>query len=499
MSDQTHREPTAQTPHETGRSGDGRQTRDQVIAALCELLQDRVVTTDDVLQEHAKDVSPHEPQPPDAVVFPETTEEVSEVVKVCAAHRCPIIPFGTGTAVEGGVVAIHGGISVDLSRLNRIVQVNVKDMDATVEAGVTRKQLNRHLDENVTSLHFPVDPGADASLGGMAATRASGSTAVRYGTMRENVMGLTAVMPDGGIIRTGGQARKSSAGYDLTHLLVGSEGTLGIITEVTLRLVRLPQAILAAVCAFADIETAVNTVIEVMAAGIPMARIELLDEVQMAAVNSYSDLNYQVAPTLFFEFHGSENAVAEQAEAVSAIVRQFGGDDFQRATDRTERDKLWQARHDGYYAALAMRSNSVGYVTDVCVPVSQLADCIARTKQELRSTKIPAPLFGHVGDGNFHVVFPIDPDSPAELAEVQALSERIVEFALQCGGTCTGEHGIGMGKMNALVQEHGDAVDVMRAIKHALDPKHIMNPGKILDSDPADGAGRIQPGGAGQT
>ncbi len=487
MSDRTRSEPTSQTPSAAGHSGDGRETRGKVIAALRALLQDRVVTTGDVLQQHAKDVSHHEPQRPDAVVFPETTNEITEIVKVCAAQRCPIIPFGTGTAVEGGVVAVQGGVTVDLSRLNRIIQVNAKDMDAVVEAGVTRKQLNRHLDDQHTGLYFPVDPGADASLGGMAATRASGSAAVRYGTMRENVMGLTAVMPDGRIIRTGGRARKSSAGYDLTHLLVGSEGTLGIITEVTLRLARLPQAILAAVCAFAEIETAVNTVIAVMTAGIPMARIELLDEVQMAAVNAYSNLNYKVAPTLFFEFHGSKSSVAEQSEAVSAIVKQFGGDAFQWATDRSERDKLWQARHDGYYATLAIRPNSVGYVTDVCVPVSQLADCIARTKQELRSTQIPAPLFGHVGDGNFHVVFPIDPDSPAELAEVQTLSKRIVEFALECGGTCTGEHGIGLGKIDALVQEHGTAVDVMRAIKHALDPEHIMNPGKILDLDTTGG------------
>lgn len=454
--------------------------RDAAIAALAELLDVRLSLAEEIRAEHARDVSHHRPALPDAVAFPQDSEEVAGIVRICAEHRMPVIPFGTGTAVEGGVVAIRGGVAVDLGRMNRIHEINVADMDATVQAGVTRKQLNRRLAEEQTGLFFSVDPGADASLGGMAATNASGSAALRYGTMREKVLELQAVMPDGRIVRTGGRARKSSAGYDLTRLLVGSEGTLGLITEVTVRLTRLPEAVSAAVCPFPDVDSAVNAVIEVMSAGIPLARTELLDEVQMRAVNRYADLDYEDAPTLFFEFHGSPTGVVEQTEAVAQIVGRHCGGDFRWATEEAERDRLWQARHNAYYASLALRPGGLGYVTDVCVPVSQLAVCIDRTKRELESTRIPSPLFGHAGDGNFHVVFVIDPESEEELGEVRAVGRRILDHALELGGTCTGEHGIGLGKIDALEREHGEAIPVMRAIKQALDPHNIMNPGKVL-------------------
>lgn len=452
-----------------------------VIGDLRSLLGDRIETDEDIRDAHARDASYHQPRLPDAVVFPVCNEEVSKIVKCCARYRTPVVPYGTGTAVEGGIIAIRGGVCIDLSRMKRILRIGRADLDATVEAGVTRKLLNRHLAEAGTGLYFPVDPGADASLGGMAATRASGSAAVGYGTMRENVLGLTAVLADGSVVRAGGRARKSSAGYDLAHLFVGSEGTLGVITEVTLKLARVPEAVSAAVCAFPDISSAVNAVIEMTSAGIEMARIELLDEVQMAAINAYSGFDYNVAPTLFFEFHGSESSVAERVAAARPVADRHGGEDFRNATGRNERDRLWQARYDAYYASLTMRPGSVGYVTDVCVPVSRLADCILRTKEELKASTLIAPLFGHVGDGNFHVVFLIDPDRPEELAEAREFGDRIVEFALRMGGTCTGEHGIGMGKLAALEQELGDAVQVMRAIKKALDPLNIMNPGKVVN------------------
>lgn len=457
-----------------------RGPRDAAIARLADRLAARLTTEPDARSDHARDVSHHGARPPDAVAFPESTNEVAGVVSICAEHRVPVIPFGSGTGVEGGVLAVRGGVCIDLSQMTRILAVNANDMDASVEAGVTRNQLNGHLAERKTQLYFPVDPGADASLGGMAATRASGSAAVRYGTMRENVLGLTVVLANGQVIRTGGRARKSSAGYDLTRLFVGSEGTLGIITEVTLRLARLPQAVSAAVCPFRDIDSAVAAVIDVMGAGIPLARIELLDEVQIDAVNRYSELSYQVAPTLFFEFHGTKGGVAEQAEAAGEILARHGGGEFRWATDQAQRDRLWQARYDAYYASLALRPGGAGYVTDVCVPISGLAGCIQQTKRLLKQCALPAPLFGHVGDGNFHVVFVIDPENPAELDEVKSLSRRIVDDALSRGGTCTGEHGIGIGKIDSLRAEHGEAVSVMQAIKHALDPHNIMNPGKVV-------------------
>lgn len=451
-----------------------------VLDKLHSLLGDRLTTTKEVREDHAKDVSHHLPHLPHAVAFPHSNTEVSQIVKVCAQYSIPIVPFGTGTGVEGAVVAIHGGICVDLTQMNKIFQVNQNDMDATVQAGVTRNQLNSHLSGTETGLYFPVDPGADASLGGMAATRASGNAAVRYGTMRENVLGLTVVTADGNIIRTGGRARKSSAGYDLTRLFVGSEGTLGVITEVTLKLAKTPDAVSAAVCAFSDVVEAANTAIKVIGTGIPVARLELLDEIQMGAVNAYSGLDYKVAPTLLFEFHGSESAVTEQAQTVGTIVHEHGGEDFQWAAGEEERNRLWQARYDSYYASLALRPGSVGYVTDVCVPISRLADCILKTKQEIQTSGLVAPLLGHVGDGNFHVVFPLDPNHPEELKEAQRLSQLFVEYALQMDGTCTGEHGIGLGKIEALKQEHGPGVGVMHAIKKSLDPQNIMNPGKVI-------------------
>ena len=450
------------------------------LVALERLLGARLTTEEEARVLHAKDESHHAAQPPHAVAFPRSTEEVARIVRICARQRVPIVPYGTGTAVEGGVVAVHGGVCVDLSRMNRILRLSPRDMDVTVQAGVTRKQLNRHLADGGSGLFFPVDPGADASLGGMAATRASGLSAVRYGTMRENVLGLVAVTADGCAVRTGSRARKSAAGYDLTHLLVGSEGTLGIITELTLRLARVPEAMAAAVCAFSGAEAAVDTVIEVMSKAVPMARIELLDAVQMGAINRYSGLPYKAAPTLFFEFHGSTAAVVEQSEAVGAIAARHGGEDFRWATEAKERERLWQARYDSYYASRALRPGAVGYVTDVCVPISQLAAAIVRTREALQETELPAPLYGHVGDGNFHVVFLIDPGSTTELQEARALGRRIVDIALELGGTCSGEHGIGLGKIDALAQEHGEGTAVMKAIKNALDPHHIMNPGKVL-------------------
>ncbi|HZU89532.1 MAG TPA: FAD-linked oxidase C-terminal domain-containing protein [Stellaceae bacterium] len=449
-----------------------------LIAALRALLGERLSTSAAVCAQHGKDESYHTPYPPDAVAFAHGTEEVAAIVRLCAEHRTPVVPFGTGTSLEGHVAALKGGVCIDLSQMNRILAVNAEDLDATVEAGVTRKQLNEYLRD--TGLFFPIDPGADASLGGMAATRASGTNAVRYGTMRENVLSLTVVLADGRVIRTARRARKSAAGYDLTRLFVGSEGTLGIITELTVRLYGIPEAISAAVCAFPDIESAVATVILTIQSGVPVARIELLDQAQMAAINRYAKLDHKVAPTLFFEFHGSPAGVAEQAEAVKAIAGDHGGEDFRWAVTQEERSKLWQARHDAYYAALAMRPGSKGWATDVCVPISRLAECIGETKRDLAGSPIPSALVGHVGDGNFHLVFLIDPNRPEEIAEANRLNERMVARALAMEGTCTGEHGVGYGKMAFLPAEHGEAVDVMRAIKRALDPVNILNPGKIV-------------------
>jgi D-lactate dehydrogenase (cytochrome) len=456
-----------------------REAIDQsLLASLRQLLGDRLSTSATVCAHHGRDESYHAPYAPDAVAFAHSTEEVAAIVKLCADHKTPVIAFGTGTSLEGHVAALAGGICIDLSQMNRILRINAEDLDATVEAGVTRKQLNEHLRD--TGLFFPIDPGADASLGGMAATRASGTNAVRYGTMRENVLALTVVLADGRLIRTARRARKSAAGYDLTRLFIGSEGTLGVITELIVRLYGIPEAISSAVCGFPTIEDAVNTVILTIQNGIPVARIELLDEAQIAAINKYSKLDHKVAPTLFFEFHGTTAGVAEQAATVKAIASEYGGDDFRWATTSEERSKLWQARHDAYYAALALRPGSKGWATDVCVPISRLAQCISETKRDLVDSRIPSALVGHVGDGNFHLVFMIDPDRPEEIAEASRLNDRMVARALAMEGTSTGEHGIGYGKMEFLTAEHGEAVSVMRTIKKALDPNNIMNPGKIV-------------------
>ena len=450
----------------------------ELLASLRQLLGDRLSTSAAVCAQHGKDESYHEAHAPDAVAFAQSTDEVAEIVRLCARYKTPIVPFGTGTSLEGHVAALKGGICIDMSQMNKVVRVGAEDLDATVEAGVTRKQLNEYLRD--TGLFFPIDPGADASLGGMSATRASGTNAVRYGTMRENVLALTVVLPDGRVIHTSRRARKSAAGYDLTRLFVGSEGTLGVITEVTVRLYGIPEAMSAAVCAFPTIAAAVDTVILTIQSGIPVARIELLDEPQMDAINKYSKLDHKVAPTLFFEFHGTTAGVAEQVELVKDIAAENGGEDFRWATSQEERSKLWQARHDAYYAALALRPGSKGWATDVCVPISRLAECIAETKIDLAESSIPSALAGHVGDGNFHLIFMIDPNRPEEIAEASRLNDRMVTRALAMDGTCTGEHGIGYGKMNFLFAEHGDAVDVMASIKRAIDPDNLMNPGKIL-------------------
>ncbi len=452
--------------------------KDPVIEDLKALLGDRLSTSAAVREQHGKDESYHRPEPPDAVAFARGNDEVADIVKICARHGRPVIPFGTGTSLEGQVMASHGGISIDVTQMNEVLEVNTEDLDCRVQAGVTRKQLNHYLRDS--GLFFPIDPGADASLGGMAATSASGTNAVRYGTMRENVIGLTVVLADGRIIRTGGRSRKSSAGYDLTRLFVGSEGTLGVITEVQLRLYGIPEAMSSAVCSFETLDGAVDTVILTIQSGIPVARIELLDEVQMDAVNRYSGLDHPVQPTLFFEFHGTEAGVKEQAEMVGALAAECGGGAFAWASKTEDRNKLWQARHDAYYAALALRPGAKGWPTDVCVPISRLAECILATKEDIAASGLLAPIVGHVGDGNFHLVFIVDPDDAAEMAKAEEVNEKMVLRALSMGGTCTGEHGIGTGKMRFLEAEHGEAVSVMRQLKLALDPDNLMNPGKII-------------------
>jgi len=452
---------------------------EQAIVELKELLDGRANDTPAVRDHHSHGESYHVPSPPDVVCFPRTTDEVAEILRISARFQLPVVPFGAGTSLEGHVHAIQGGISIDLREMNKIVRVSVEDLDTTVEAGVSRLQLNKAL--NNTGLTFPVDPGADATIGGMAATRASGTTAVRYGTMRENVLALTVVLADGTVIRTGTRARKSSAGYDLTRLFVGSEGTLGVITEVTLRLHPLPEAVSAAVCAFDSIQGAVDTVIATIQLGIPVARIELLDEVQLDAVNRYSKTSYPVAPTLFFEFHSdSARHVTDQAEAVQALAAERGGRAFEWATRLEDRERLWQARHDALYAALALRPGARAWTTDVCVPISRLAECVVDTKKDNAGAPFPICLVSHAGDGNFHLIYVLDPASAAELEEARRLNERMVLRALAMGGTCSGEHGVGIGKMKYLEAEHGPALEVMRTIKRALDPDNRMNPGKMI-------------------
>jgi D-lactate dehydrogenase (cytochrome) len=451
---------------------------EQAIEQVTQLLKDRVVTSAAALAQHGRDEFWHHAALPDAVAFPETTEEVSEILKICNATGCPVIPFGTGTSVEGNVQAIHGGISVDVTRMNAVLEVNPQDFDCTVQAGVTRKQLNRYIRD--TGLFFPVDPGADASLGGMAATRASGTNAVRYGTMKDAVMSVKAVLPDGRIITTAKRAKKSSAGLDLTRLFVGSEGILGIMTEITLRLHGIPESIAAAVVAFPSIEAAVDSVVEAIQCNIPIARVELLDEVQLDAINQYSGFDYPVLPTLFMEFNGGPKSVAEQIEKMRQIVSDHDGGEFHWETLEEKRNALWQARHDAAYAVKALRPGAELWATDCCVPLSKLTRCIMETKKDLENCSFPAPMLGHVGDGNYHLIFVIDPNSESEIKEAEALNERMIRRALDAEGTCTGEHGIGLGKKHFLVEELGEAVDVMRTIKQAIDPKNIMNPGKVI-------------------
>ncbi len=449
-----------------------------LIVALQQLLGGRCSVNPGILERHGHDESYHAAHAPDVVVFPQSTEEVAAIMRLARKHGAPVIPFGVGTSLEGHVAALEGGVSIDMGRMNRVVEVNAEDLDVLVEAGVTRKQLNAHLRDQ--GLFFPIDPGADATIGGMTATRASGTNAVRYGTMRENVLGLTVVTADGRIMKLGGRARKSAAGYDLTRLFVGSEGTLGCITEIRLRLYGIPEAIAAAVTSFPGIGDAVDTVIQVIQAGIPVARIELLDEVQMRAVNRYSKLDYAEKPTLFIEFHGSERGVAEQSEQVRALAEDHGGGAFRWSVKPEERNQLWQARHDAYYAGLALKPGSKGWPTDVCVPISRLTECIVETKRDIEASGLMAPIVGHVGDGNFHTSILVDPDNPEDLRRAEAFNDRLVERALKMGGTCTGEHGVGTGKIAFLEREHGEAVGLMRLIKQTLDPENRMNPGKIF-------------------
>jgi D-lactate dehydrogenase (cytochrome) len=454
-------------------------TRQEVLEQLKALLGERFSTSMALREHHGRDIAHPVAQPPDAVAFPLSTAEVAAIVKLCSETGTPVIAFGVGTSLEGHVLAPRGGICLDFSRMNEVLAVNERDLDVTVQAGVTREDLNRHLRDS--GLFFPIDPGANATLGGMTATRASGTNAVRYGTMRENVLALEVVLADGSVIHTGTRARKSAAGYDLTRLLVGSEGTLGVITEVTLRVYGLPEAMSAAVCSFDDLAGAVDTVIETIQLGIPVARIELLDELMIRAVNEYSKLALRESPTLFLEFHGTEAAVQEQSAAVSELAQEHGGHDFEWALRPEERSRLWKARHDAAWAALALRPGATSLATDVCVPISRLTECILETRRDLEQSPIPAPIVGHVGDGNFHLVLLVKRDDPAEVAEGDRLNQRLVRRALAMGGTCTGEHGIGIGKQEFLVEEAGaGAVALMRQIKTTLDPRGILNPGKIF-------------------
>jgi D-lactate dehydrogenase (cytochrome) len=451
---------------------------DTVFAALAARLGERATCSNAVVAAHGASESYHAAHPPDIVVFPHTTEEVAAIVKICAAHGAPIVPWGAGTSLEGNASAVHGGVCIDFAQMSRVLALNAEDLDCRVQPGITRKRLNAELRD--TGLFFPIDPGADASIGGMTSTRGSGTMAVRYGTMRDNVMALEVVLADGRVIRTSRRAKKSAAGYDLTRLFVGAEGTLGVITEVTLRLHPVPEAISAVVCPFGSFDGAVATAIAVIQAGIPVARIELLDEVMIRGVNNYARLGIVEAPTLFLEFHGTPAAVAEQAEAVREIAHEHGGLGYDSATRAEDRNRLWTARDNTLYAGTGLRPGSKALITDVCVPVSRLAECLVATKHDIAASGLIAPIVGHVGDGNFHALILVDPAAPDEIARAQALHERMVARALELDGTSTGEHGIGTGKIEFLERELGEAVDVMRAIKRALDPKGIMNPGKIF-------------------
>src|SRR5436190_1596398 len=449
-----------------------------VIEALAAQFGNRLATSLAVRRQHAHTSTWLENEPADAVVFAQSTADVQAVVTRCAEHRVPVVPFGTGTSLEGHLNAPFGGIAIDLADMNRVLEVHADDLDCVVEPGVTRKQLNEYLRDQ--GLFFPIDPGADASLGGMSATRASGTNAVRYGTMKDNVLSLKVVLATGEMIATSRRAKKSSAGYDLTRLFVGSEGTLGVVTEVTVKLHGIPEAISGGVCPFPSVEAACNATIATIQSGIPVARIELFDELQVKACNAYSKLTLPESPLLFLEFHGTDAGVAEQSARFGEIAADLGGGPFTWTTNTEERNRLWQARHDAYWAVIGMRPGAKAFATDVCVPLSRLAECVAETQRDIAANKMIAPIVGHVGDGNFHVSVLLDMDDPAEVATAKAFSERVVERALAMEGTCTGEHGVGQGKMKYLAAEHGEALQAMRAIKHALDPQDLMNPGKIV-------------------
>jgi D-lactate dehydrogenase (cytochrome) len=450
-----------------------------MLGALRAAFSERCSTAAAVREQHGRDESTYPVTPPEVVVFCESTEEVSSVITLAAAHAVPVIPFGVGSSLEGHLLAVQGGVSIDLSRMSRIVAVNAEDLTVTVQAGVTREQLNREIKD--TGLFFPIDPGANATIGGMAATRASGTNAVRYGTMRENVLGLTVVTASGEVIRTGTRAKKSSAGYDLTRLFVGSEGTLGVMTEITLKLYPLPEAVSAAICHFPSIDAAVRTTIQVIQLGVPIARCELLDANAIRGVNRHSHLTLREAPMLLMEFHGSPAGVQEQAHTVQSIASEFGGEAFEWASTPEARTRLWTARHQAYFASLQMRPGCRSLSTDTCVPISRLAESINESVAEAEAAGLPYWVVGHVGDGNFHLSYLLDPNDPVEMATAERLSEQMVQRAIRLGGTCTGEHGIGLHKIGYLVDEAGaGSVEMMKTIKRALDPKNIMNPGKVL-------------------
>jgi len=464
---------------EAVRARHGAADLEQTVSELAAAFGNRLVTSRAVREQHANTVTWVAAEPPDAVVYPQSTEDVQRAVRICARHRAPIIPFGMGTSFEGSVNAPFGGVCLDFKDMNRILAVHTEDLDCVIEPGVTRKQLNAHLRDQ--GLFFPVDPGADASLGGMASTRASGTNTVRYGTMKDNVLAMKVLLPNGELMSTSRRARKSSAGYDLTRLIIGAEGTLGIITELTLKLHGIPEAISAGVCPFPSIKSACDAAITAIQSGIPVARVELLDEVQVRACNADAKLGLPETPMLFLEFHGSDAGVAEQSERFGDIARELGGGPFEWATKSEDRTRLWEARHHAFWAARSFRPGANIVVTDVCVPISRLAECVTETKRDIEQSSIVAPILGHVGDGNFHAFVLVMMDDADEVARAKAFIERVAERALAMEGTCTGEHGIGEGKKHFLVPEHGSAaVEIMRAIKHAIDPNGIMNPGKIV-------------------
>lgn len=449
------------------------------ITALKSLLGDRLSTGKSIRETHSHDEAYSTPVLPDAVAFPQSTAEVSEIMKICHQHKCPVVAYGVGSSLEGHIVPINGGISLNMMQMNKVLEIHSDDLDAVVQPGVTRTELNTALRD--TGLMFTVDPGADATMGGMAATRASGTNSVRYGTMRENVLALEVVTADGTIIRTGSRARKSSAGYDLTHMFIGSEGTLGIITELTVRLFGQPESISAATCVFEDIDNAVNSVIMAIQIGLPMARIELVDEVQIKAINAYNDdFDLPEKPHLFLEFHGSPAGVAEQVETFKDIAEDLGASEFQWATKTEDRTRLWAARHSAYYAAKALRKGASGVVTDCCVPISALAECIAEAKAKIADSDLLSPVVGHVGDGNFHLQILVDPNNTDEVQRAKAVASHLNHLALKHGGTVTGEHGVGTGKLPYMQAEHGEAYTVMATLKRAMDPDNILNPGKIV-------------------